>query len=97
MYALTGNNGYFRFDINTIRFDCIQGPYQLRIDFNGSIQIIEVPGIDYIPNYMINASSNYVNLNVTAGTYISQVNYYTQSGLAPDKWINNDILYIIEI
>ena len=95
VYALTDNNGYFRFDINTIRFDCIQGPYQLRIDFNGSIQIIEVPGIDYIPNYMINASSNYVNLNVTAGTYISQVNYYTQSGLALDKWINNDILYII--
>jgi len=96
VYDLTDSNGNFRFDINSISIDCQYGPYYIRVDFNGSIQLLEIPGIDLIPHFMINASSNYVDINVTATTYITQINHFTDyQSLSPDKWIYNDILHVI--
>ena len=90
----TDSDGYFQFDISSIDRDCPQGAYYIRIDFNGSIFLNEVPGINFIPNYMINTSSLLVPLNITAGTIIIQDGYHTKSGLAPTQWINTDVLYV---
>ncbi len=102
IYALTSASGYYLFNINYINITCPQGLYYIRVDFNGTIQLSEVPGIDLIPNYMVSSSSNYIGLNVTAGTNMAQIDYYTNTEqmypsipLLSKIWVENDVLHVI--
>ncbi|MHA2128650.1 MAG: transglutaminase-like domain-containing protein, partial [Promethearchaeota archaeon] len=90
----TAPNGYFQFDISSISIGCPQGSYFVRVDFNGSIFLPGIPGINFIPNFMINTSSSLFQLNITAGTNLNQDGFHTKSGLNPSQWINDDVLYV---
>jgi len=96
-YALTNEDGNFTIQIDRINGTAPYGEYFLRIDFNGSINIFDTPGIDLIRNYMISGSSKLVPLNITAGTSITIVDYYTNRDFPPlhDNWVNKSILTVI--
>ena len=84
--------GYYEFIIDYINISCPQGKYYIRIDFNGTI---DAPGI-FLTDYMVHTNGSLLNLNVTARTYITQFDYYTDNeDLAPDYWINGDTLHVI--
>jgi hypothetical protein len=84
-------SGYYEFRIDYIDLNCPYGEYDIRIDFNGSIN---APGI-FVSNYMVNTSSSLISLNISAGTLITQGPYSTENeDLAPDYWINGDILHV---
>ncbi|MFX0057689.1 MAG: transglutaminase domain-containing protein [Candidatus Hodarchaeota archaeon] len=86
------NDGTFQFTINSIDINCIQGPYYIRIDFEGSIN---APGIDLI-NYMTPTNSSLRNIDVTAGTYLTQNTFYTEyESQYPNLWVDGDTLYVI--
>ncbi|MFX0188421.1 MAG: transglutaminase-like domain-containing protein [Candidatus Hodarchaeota archaeon] len=91
-FDLTNSTGNFTIQINSIDLNCPQGEYYLIIDFNGSINIPETPGIILIPNYMINKNSNVVNLSITAGT--SVINGYYDTRVVKDSWYEGDDLYV---
>ena len=95
LYGLTSNNGYFSIFINRINSNCPYGQYYVRIDFNGSINIQIPPGINLINNFMVSNSSSYVPLNITAGTIINQINWYTELEFIDENiWIIGDILHV---
>ncbi|MHA1195543.1 MAG: transglutaminase domain-containing protein [Promethearchaeota archaeon] len=75
------SDGTFKFTINSISIDCPPGIYYIKIDFNGSIT---ESGID-LSDYMIHLSSELLQFNVTAGTYITG-NYDT-------KYVKNAFYY----
>ena len=92
----TLSDGYFQFNLASIDIDCTEGPYYIRVDFNGSIYLSGVPGIDLIdPNYMVTCSSSLVPLNITAGTVIIQDGYHTvPHDISEGYWWVDDTLYI---
>jgi len=96
-YGLTDNSGNYSIYINSISIDCSKGEYYIRVDFNGTINIPETPGINPIPNYLdYKNSSSYIPFNVTAGTEINQFDLYSELGVIfPDIWIIGDILHVI--
>ena len=95
-FALTDANGNFTIQIDGIALAAPVGEYYIRIDFNGSINIPEIPGINLIMNYMVSSSSSLISLNITATTIITQIDYYSDyEYLDPDSWLNNDILHVI--
>ncbi|MFX1312245.1 MAG: hypothetical protein ACFFHD_06495, partial [Promethearchaeota archaeon] len=102
LFDFTTNNGFFQFDVNYIDIACPHGIYYLRIDFNGSIYLPGIPGIDLIPHYMVNSSSYLLQLNISAGTIINE-GYYAKYGegyhsklqdIYPLHWVDTDILYV---
>jgi hypothetical protein len=92
MTIWSDGTGYYEFRIAFIDPDCPKGRYFIRIDFNGTI---DAPGI-FLSDYMIHVSGMPIELNITAGTYITQIHYYTDNeDLAPDYWINGDTLHVL--
>lgn len=86
------NDGTFQYDINFVDLDCMQGNYYIRIDFEGSIN---APGIDLF-NYMTTTNSSLRNIDVIAGTYLTQNTFYTEyESQYPDLWVDGDTLYVI--
>jgi hypothetical protein len=84
-------SGYYEFRIDYIDINCPYGEYYIRLDFNGSIS---APGI-FLSDYMVHTNSSLISLNISAGTVIIQGPYYTENeDLAPDFWINGDILHV---
>jgi len=91
----TNSNGYFNFDMNPMDLNCPQGRYFIRIDFNGSLILNEIPGIDLIQKYMISNSSILVQLDINASIVIIQDGFHSiYESLAPTEWINGDTLYV---
>ena len=92
----TDSNGYFQFNIGSINMTCPKGPYTIRIDFNGTIYLAGIPGIDTIPQYMGSNRSLPMSLNITAGAVIIKDTYYTKyESDFPDIWQNGDTLYVM--
>ena len=88
-------NGYFQFNLNSIALNCPQGLFDIRVDFNGSIYLNEVPGINLIPNYMVTNSSLLVPLNITAGTIIIQDTFHTTpNDISEGFWYVDDTLFV---
>ncbi|MFX1317446.1 MAG: hypothetical protein ACFE9T_16410, partial [Promethearchaeota archaeon] len=92
-FAITDEDGNFAIIINKINISCPQGEYYIRIDFNGSIEISETPGINLIRNYMISNSSLPVSINITADTYF--INHYYYKDFPLPGWWENDTCHIV--
>ena len=92
MFIANDGSGDYEFRIDFIDLNCPYGEYNIRIDFNGTIA---APGI-FLSNYMVHTNSSLISLNITAGTVITQGPYSTENeDLAPDYWINGDILHVL--
>jgi hypothetical protein len=95
-YGVTDANGDFIININSIDLTCPKGEYYVRIVFNGSIFLNEVPGIDFIWNYMTGNTSIFIPLNITAGSIINQIDWYSDlEFIDPSSWILGDVLHVI--
>ncbi|MBY9005406.1 MAG: transglutaminase domain-containing protein [Candidatus Lokiarchaeota archaeon] len=68
---IVDDSGYFEFRINNINQNITYGSYTIRIDFNGTIFNFYLgSGID-LSDYMIHSASTPININVTAGSFLS--------------------------
>ncbi|TFF98316.1 MAG: hypothetical protein EU547_01925 [Promethearchaeota archaeon] len=87
------NDGTFSFDISSIDMDLQQGPYKIRVEFNGTINL---PGI-FLNDYMVHFNSEFLNFNLTAGTEILQQDYYTleYEDEYPNYWVDTDTLVVV--
>jgi hypothetical protein len=88
-------DGSFMFNINSVSLNCLQGEYNLRVDFNGTLN---APGLS-LTDYMIHTSSFKKALNITAATIITQDSMYTDYEIQypelKDLWVEKGTLYVI--
>ncbi|MFX0036621.1 MAG: transglutaminase domain-containing protein [Candidatus Hermodarchaeota archaeon] len=91
---IINNDGSFSFTISSIDLTCFQGQYYIRIDFNGTIRYPSgFPDVD-LSDYLIHKSSSLIPINITAGTEIYGLSYYTEYGIFPDLWVDEDTVYV---
>ena len=95
VYDITDNGGNFEFQINSIDISAPHGEYFVRVDFNGSLNLQNIPGINPITNFMVHSNSSLVPLNITAGTILTQEGYTSElEFIDPTIWMIGDVLHV---
>jgi hypothetical protein len=92
---IINDDGSYSFS-STIFQTCPQGEYYILINFTGRMAHTDGPLSIFLSNpFMISSNSSLITLDITAGTQIFNLSYYTQYGLFPDQWVDEDTLFVV--
>ncbi|MBD3212348.1 MAG: hypothetical protein GF311_07055 [Candidatus Lokiarchaeota archaeon] len=92
LYEISNQNGFFDFTDIQITQNCPRGNYFLRIDFNGSILLSEIPGVD-VSSFMKNSNSSLIPIDIYAGTDIVENPISTDFDVS-NIWVDGDTVYV---